>query len=133
MGGSFTVTIVGPTGAGRTEESHCPWVSSAPIARYTTADNETARTSRYATGGPVGRSGNQRQRVSAAQLARRCLGNRARGQHHHIARSRRDFGHDFMSQLMLDAPHLRRVSHAIRFHGYGKRFPGMAGVEAGPR
>ena len=34
-----------------------------------------------------------------------------------------------MSHLMLDAPHLRWVVDIIRFHGHGKRFPGMAGVE----
>jgi hypothetical protein len=40
MGGSFALCVVGSTDAGPTEESHCPWVSSAPIAQPTTADNE---------------------------------------------------------------------------------------------
>jgi hypothetical protein len=40
MGGSFALGVVGPTDAGQTEESHCPWMSSAPIAHWTTADNE---------------------------------------------------------------------------------------------
>jgi hypothetical protein len=40
MGGSFALGVVGPTDAGPTEESHCPWVSSAPFTQSTTADNE---------------------------------------------------------------------------------------------
>ena len=40
MGGSFALGVVGSTDAGPTEESHCPWVSSASIAQSTTADNE---------------------------------------------------------------------------------------------
>jgi hypothetical protein len=44
------VDIVRPADAGRPEESHCPWVPSAPLA-VDHRDNETAHARRYTTSG----------------------------------------------------------------------------------
>src|SRR6185312_7954580 len=107
-------------------ESHCPGCRPR-LPRWNTAET-TKRLTFDGTppavhGSPKGRwSGDQRQRESTAQLARRRLGNRTRGQHHHIAWPRRDLGDDLVSNLMLDATHLCGVVDVVRLDRNGKRF-----------
>jgi hypothetical protein len=67
--GSFTIGIVRPAGAGRTEESHCLGVSFAAIAVDSPLTTKRLWPNTTPTFGARTTSGDQRHRVTAAQLS----------------------------------------------------------------
>src|ERR1700752_3481063 len=75
------------------------------------------------------KSADERQRMGAPQLPRRCLGDRSRLEHNYVAGPDIDLGNHLVGHLMLDAAPLDRVLPGVRLHGDGERLPRVSGVQ----